>query len=104
MTIFGCDNDDEPGAFTSAADPCGNDPDTASVSYDIRTYKTMERWILPVTPFNLYANGSSLKFRVEGSYHRDCSPCPDGVEGVLLLDVQEPETLIIDVPPPGEEK
>lgn len=95
MKIFGCDNDSE--AFSS--DYCGDDPDTASASFDIRTYKNMDRWFIDKTPFNVYADGDSLKFRVKGYYQLYCSPCPDG-SGVLQLEVQEPETPTLVTPDP----
>lgn len=75
MTIYGCDDDDEPGAFTSSAH-CGNDPDTASVSYNIPTGKNMGRWKIPQTPFSLSAHGSSLKYDMQGYYEMYCDPCP----------------------------
>ena len=76
MSIYGCDNDEQPGAFTSAGDHCGDDPDTASVSYNIHTGKKMGRWKIPPTPFTLYANGSKLKFEAHGFYEMYCDPCP----------------------------
>lgn len=75
VSIFGCDNDDEPGEFTANAH-CGNDPDTASVSFQINTGKNMGRWKIPTTNFNQYAQGGSLKFSVEGYYEMYCDPCP----------------------------
>ena len=90
MTIYGCDNDDDSGAFTASGDHCGDSHDSAAGNFDIRTYLNMERWNIPVTPFKVDANGSKLKFQVSGHYSLYCSPCPQGVQGPLLLEVVEP--------------
>jgi len=74
VSIMGCDDDDTPGEFSSGK--CGNDPDKASVSFDIPTGKKLGRWKIPYTTFSHYAQGSSLKFEVHGYYEMYCDPCP----------------------------
>lgn len=86
MTVYGCDRDSD--EFTSSH--CGDSYDSAAGNFDIRTYLNMERWNIPATPFKVDANGSKLKFQVRGHYSLYCSPCPQGVQGPLLLEVVEP--------------
>ncbi len=90
MTIYGCDNDDDSGAFTASGNPCGDSHDSAAGNFDIRTYLNMERWNIPVTPFKVDANGSKLKFQVTGHYSLYCSPCPQGVQGPIILETVLP--------------